>query len=621
MARSFFRALPLLGTIAFAEHVWLNQTAGSWQVVSDEGLLGFHGTVRGAGGFTHLSAAAASGAEALRTWGFDQLNDTIEEAESLGLKFSAGIWLSHNKSDYEDCSDMDDDPYWQTELDRVLQGVRAFKASPSILWWTVGNEIEFATEVTKGSECTWRRLEWLVQKVKEEDPMHPVGTVLAGAHDEKVKMIARIATSLDFLGINAYGEDSLKVGTTLQRLGVTLPYALMEFGPTGHWASPVTAWGSYIEESSTEKVPRYMATCELCFSDPQCIGAFAFVWGWKWEKTGTWYGLFNEWPEVTTELTKANCTTCEAEVLGALQKCWTGEEKSSKAPSLHNVKLNGEALEGMRFSVDQEVVSLTVNASQAQGQPLTAVWVVTEEVVSDALGGAFEATNPLLADVFVDSVENTSALGLEVQLNATGLTMGGNYRLYVFVREDPDHCNGPCNNHESVASLAFRICHDAQPGEECYSHVSYAKEYGLHNHPGRYPGVTSESSFAEVQMSLAQKQVGSCQMPCSIQEWCHTAQPGEECYDFVEWLLEGNNTQTAPEALADASSIKGAQQTIYETMPGICARPCKTESLQCYPNCADTGGAGAGSGSSEMSGAPARAFGAVATLLAAALSC
>ena len=86
------------------------------------------------------------------------------------------------------------------------------------------------------------------------------------------------------------------------------------------------------------------------------------------------------------------------------------------------------------------------------------------------------------------------------------------------------------------------------------------------------------------------------------------AQPGEECYDFVEWLLEGNNTQTAPEALADASSVKGAQQTIYETMPGICARPCKTESLQCYPNCADTGGAGAGSGSSEMSWSPRKSF-------------
>ena len=30
------------------------------------------------------------------------------------------------------------------------------------------------------------------------------------------------------------------------------------------------------------------------------------------------YGLFNEWPEVTTELTKANCTTCEAEASPAL---------------------------------------------------------------------------------------------------------------------------------------------------------------------------------------------------------------------------------------------------------------------------------------------------------------
>mmetsp|Transcript_42551 Transcript_42551/g.79358 ORF Transcript_42551/g.79358 Transcript_42551/m.79358 type:complete len:612 (-) Transcript_42551:115-1950(-) len=611
MPRVIFQGLLAWNLVA-SEHIWISESQGTWQVESAGGLLGSEGTVAGAGGFTHLAAAAAAGAKALRTWDFKQLNGSIEEAERLGLKFSAGIWLSHDEADYKNCTDMDADPVWQEEAERILEGVRTYKSSPAILWWTVGNEIEFATDPRTGTECTWKRLDWMVRKVKEEDPQHPVGTVLAGLeYDEKVRLVMESATSLDFWGVNSYGEDSLKVGDTLRRNNMTLPYALMEFGPTGHWMANVTAWGSYIEESSTEKVPRYVATCELCFSDPQCIGAFAFVWGWKWEKTGTWYGLFNEWPEVTTGLQVANCTECETEVLGSLQKCWTGKDKSTKAPSLHEVKLNGKALDGMRFSVDQEVVSLAVNASQSQGKPLTAVWVVTEEVVSDAVGGAFEETNPLLEGVFVDSQEPTSALGLEVQLNATGLQMGGNYRMYVFVREDPEFCNGPCTNHESLASLAFRICHDALAGEECYSHVSYAMDRGILQNPGRYPGANSGSTFAEVQMSLAQKGEGSCQMPCSIQEWCHTAQPGEECYAYIEWLMEGNNSQTAPEALRNKAKVTDVQQVIHEQMPGLCAQPCK-ESKSIDVDDSDTG-------SKETSSALRMALGASFTAMLASV--
>ena len=29
----------------------------------------------------------------------------------------------------------------------------------------------------------------------------------------------------------------------------------------------------------------------------RCVGFFAFLWGWKWEKTGTWFGLLNTWTE------------------------------------------------------------------------------------------------------------------------------------------------------------------------------------------------------------------------------------------------------------------------------------------------------------------------------------
>lgn len=62
----------------------------------------------------------------------------------------------------------------------------------------------------------------------------------------------------------------------------------------------------------------------------RCLGAFAFVWGWKWETTGTWYGVFNEWPEVT-EGVAVNCPVCESEVMETMETCWTGEHPVCRA--------------------------------------------------------------------------------------------------------------------------------------------------------------------------------------------------------------------------------------------------------------------------------------------------
>ena len=30
------------------------------------------------------------------------------------------------------------------------------------------------------------------------------------------------------------------------------------------------------------------------------MGFFAFLWGWKWEKTGTWFGMLDNWKAVST---------------------------------------------------------------------------------------------------------------------------------------------------------------------------------------------------------------------------------------------------------------------------------------------------------------------------------
>ena len=52
-----------------------------------------------------------------------------------------------------------------------------------------------------------------------------------------------------------------------------------------------------------------------------------------------------------------------------------------------------------------------MNATQKDGNPLTALWVVTEEIVSEAVGGAPEDTNPLLEDLPLDIVLTSAKKG------------------------------------------------------------------------------------------------------------------------------------------------------------------------------------------------------------------
>jgi len=551
-------------------------STGRYRVLSNlTGYLGVNGTVRGAGGLHHTEAAVNAGADALRTWGLDQMDRTIGDAEDAGLKISAGLWLPHWSGRYKECEDLEEDAFWMSARENYVAGVRKYKNSPAILWWTVGNEMELEVNPSAGNDCVWKRVEWIAQAVKEEDPNHPVGTCLAGVAKPKVTSIDELCPSLDFVGVNSYGDDALHVGPQLREWGWTRPFALLEFGPRGHWASPMTEFGSYVEESSTEKVPRYNNTCYSCYEDELCIGAFAFVWGWKWEKTGTWYNLFNEWTAVTENVT-VPCPDCESEVMAALHKCWSGEARVDLPPSVHSVQVDGEVLADYSFTVPQsQAVTLQVNASHPAGKDMVAIWAVTKEVVSDAIGGAHEDTNQLLDTIWQEQAH--TATGLEVSLNTSQLANGNIYRMYVFVRQDPATCEGNCDAQEAVASLPFYICHTAELGEVCYSQVMYAKTVGIVYHPQTYPGVTANSTFEEFQIMLHQKKEGECPAPCGAREWCYTSQPGEECYGNVMWAMEHGLEHTPeiyPWYLHNNATFETFQKWFYEKQTGICTNPC-----------------------------------------------
>jgi len=181
--------------------------------------LGPGGKVRGAAGTgAHAREAWLSGVDAIRTWSLQQSMGALKafKAEGHGLKVAAGIYLSTYKDKYEGDFCHMEHPWWQEQLQEILSNVTLHRNDPGLLWWQAGNELELQTDWVGGSECMWRRLEWVVRHIKVVDPNHPVGTAIAGFHAVKVGRINSLCPSLDFLGLNVYGGDALNVPKKLR---------------------------------------------------------------------------------------------------------------------------------------------------------------------------------------------------------------------------------------------------------------------------------------------------------------------------------------------------------------------------------------------------------------------
>lgn len=84
-----------------------------------------------------------------------------------------------------------------------------------------------------------------------------------------------------------------------------------------------------MEQTSHEKAETYLTRYNdyILTDHSHCLGSYVFLWGQKQETTSTWFGLFLKGGEKT-------------EVIDYLQKAWTGEWPSDRAPSLDSVFLD-----------------------------------------------------------------------------------------------------------------------------------------------------------------------------------------------------------------------------------------------------------------------------------------
>lgn len=370
--------------------------------------------VKGAGGSGCMEQLAARGANSIRTWTTNGLGEILDKAGELGLTVSAGIWLEHETSWFS----YQNPEHCDKQAERVRKEIMAFRDHPALLAWGIGNEVE-----GDGSNIAfWRQIDRLARMVKELDPSHPTFTAVAGVNQAKVDGLMNHAPNLDYLGVNTY-QAVFSLRRQLADLGWNRPWMLTEWGPRGFWESPKVPSGAPVEQTSSEKAEMIgRAYKAAVYPGGGCLGSYVFVWGWKFEATATWFGIFTHEQESTA-------------VADTLQEMWSGSKPANRAPGIGRLRgvPKSAVAAGASFQAHAE-------AYDPDGDPLDWHWAVLPEQRKHH--GQKRLPMPGAVQGAVVSHKRPAA---EVKAPAKP----GIYRLHVWVKDG--------KGHAATANMPFEV--------------------------------------------------------------------------------------------------------------------------------------------------------------------
>lgn len=393
------------------------QTNNGYQLFKDDAPY----IINGVGGSSDLKRLKEYGGNTIRTWDAEGIAPLMDEAHELGIMVVVGIWLEHARHGFDYSQPESKDK----QLMRVSQFVHEFKDHPALLAWGVGNELELGGSM----DGALLQINDAAELIKSIDTNHPTMAVIAEIGDDKAIRIQNECPNIDFLGINSYGGMG-SVSSRLESQGCTMPYAITEFGPVGHWETGLSPWGAPYEQSSAGKAAfirtNYDKTVQPNLGK-QCLGSFAFLWGHKQEKTETWYGL----------LLPSGETTQSVDVLSEL---WTGNAPQNKAPIVKSIVTEAD----LTSLKPAQRVSVTVDAIDPDDDTMTTQWRVIPESTQQSAGGDFES-----AIVEVELVVETHS---STHATITMPSAPGAYRIFVTLRDG--------HNHAGTANLPILVVQD-----------------------------------------------------------------------------------------------------------------------------------------------------------------
>ncbi len=373
--------------------------------------------IKGAGGSGDLKILADCGGNSIRTWGVEQWDKTFKEAEKYGLTVFAGLWLEQERQGF----DYNNTVAVKKQFEEIKRAILKYKDHPALLIWGVGNELDLNYKNKK----VWDAVEQIAAFIKEVDGKHPITTTTAFIEKEEVELIKARCPNIDLLCINAYAGLPV-VSQYLKNFGWDGPYILGEWGTFGHWEVPKTNWDEPIEFTSSQKAEVYYNSYRKHIAnDPNCIGAYVFLWGTKQERTSTWYSMFLPNGEKT-------------EAVDVVHKLWKGEFPENRSPHLDSLFIDGKSAYASLVLKPGSIHNATVFTTDPEKDELKIVWEILHETTDKRTGGD-EEEKPAAVD------------GLIVKANNRSITFKapfekGPYRLFVYVYDQKGsgaHANIP----------------------------------------------------------------------------------------------------------------------------------------------------------------------------------
>ncbi len=380
-------------------------------------------------GTRYMDRVAACGGNGVRISTSRDTSAVLDEAHRLGLSVLLGLPMRAQRDgfDYGDASAV------RAQHERAAEIVQAHKDHPALLLWAIGNELDHIPGDKDFDLRLWDAVNDVARMIHQADPNHPAMTVIGTGRKGKLAGLVERCPDLDLLGVNAYA-DIVEVPAWLRSHGWNRPYAVTEWGPSGHWEVPRTRWGAVIEESSTEKGRVYRDRYEQVIqADPWCVGSYAFLWaGNRQERTHTWYNMFAD-------------DGARTEPVEVMQYEWTGQWPATRCPRIAALRIDGQAA-----GEDVCLAPASVHRAELTLEPASPpVDRIEWELVPENLTfGAYAGQGETKPAPVADAVRAVQAGGRSVEFQAPA-EAGRDYRLFVHAYNGPDHV--------AIANIPFRV--------------------------------------------------------------------------------------------------------------------------------------------------------------------
>ena len=315
----FCFALFIFSTSSFSQEtkVSINKTSNGFQLIKNNEPY----YIKGAGAKSNFKKVFESGANSIRIWSTNK-SELLDSAYKYDLSVCLGIWVAQERNGFN----YNDEYNVRSQIELIKKEILRLKDHPSILLWGIGNEVDLQYSNFK----VWETIEEIAKFIKKVDPNHPTATVIAGLDPSKVFMIKKYCPSIDILGINVYGAIE-NAPLNVRRYGWDKPYIVTEWGVNGPFEAKVNSWGAKIEPTNgfkaSQRLRRYQSIIQK--DKDLCLGSYCFLWGQKQESTSTWHGMY---------LSNGHPT----DAVDVMEYCWSGNWPNQRAPSIMEIKLNGE---------------------------------------------------------------------------------------------------------------------------------------------------------------------------------------------------------------------------------------------------------------------------------------